>query len=157
MTSTLPDLHAAFVDRISHAVEHDSRSQALLAGGSYIHGGFDEHSVLVLVVEESAYADTLSSRLAFAESLGELVSAFTGEQVGEPRLLIFLYGPPLLHVDLKLVTASDLDRRIERPAVLFARARSTRGTVGCSADRMAQHEPGLAQGAGVDLVALCRH
>jgi hypothetical protein len=48
-------------------------------------------------------------------------SAFTGEHVGEPRLLICLYGPPLLHVDLKFVTASALDRRIEQPAVLFAR------------------------------------
>jgi hypothetical protein len=124
MTSTLPNLHAAFVDRARSAVEQDARFAALLAGGSYVHGGLDEHSDLdlVLIVEEHAYADVMASRPAFAAGLGALVAAFTGEHVGEPRLLICLYGPPLLHVDLKFVTASDLDRRIERPAVLFARA-----------------------------------
>jgi len=123
MTSRLPALHAAFLDRLRRAVEPDPRVEALLAGGSYIHGGFDDHSDLdlVIVVEASAYADLLASRTAFAEGLGELVGAFTGEHVGEPRLLICLYGPPLLHVDLKFVTASDLDRRVERPAVLYAR------------------------------------
>lgn len=123
MTSTLPHLHAAFVERIRSIVEQDERFSALLAGGSYIHGGFDKHSDLdlVLVVEEAAHSSIMASRVVFARELGDLISAFTGEHVGEPRLLICLYGPPLLHVDLKFVTASDLDRRIERPAVLFAR------------------------------------
>jgi hypothetical protein len=30
-----------------------------------------------------------------------LLVGFTGEHVGEPRVLICLYGPPVLHVDLK--------------------------------------------------------
>jgi hypothetical protein len=123
MTSALPELHAAFVAKLRRAVDVDGRFLALLAGGSFIHGGFDEHSDLdfVVVVEETAYENALASRMTFAAGLGPLLSAFTGEHVGEPRLLICLYGPPLLHVDLKFATASTLDRRIEQPAVLFAR------------------------------------
>jgi hypothetical protein len=116
MTSTLPELHAAFVDKLRHAVESDDRFQALLVGGSYLHGGFDEYSDLdfVIVVEDSGYESALASRMIFAERLAPLLSAFTGEHVGEPRLLICLYGPPLLHVDLKFVTAPALDHRIEQ-------------------------------------------
>lgn len=123
MTVLLPELHAAFVDKLRRAVEADGRFQALLAAGSYIHGGLDEHSDLdfVLVVEAAAYEDLLAQRHTFAAGLGPLISAFTGEHVGEPRLLICLYGPPLLHVDLKFITAAALDRRVEEPAVLFAR------------------------------------
>ncbi|QHL92070.1 nucleotidyltransferase domain-containing protein (plasmid) [Sphingomonas changnyeongensis] len=125
MTSTLPPVHAAFVARILAAVKHHPYVDGLLAGGSFIHGGLDEHSDLdfVLVIDEVAYPQVMNSRMAFAQSLGTLISAFSGEHVGEPRLLICLYGPPLLHVDLKFVTASDLDHRIEMPAVLFARDR----------------------------------
>lgn len=125
MTRALPELHAAFLRHVRDAVEGDPRLHALLAGGSYLHGGFDEHSDLdlIVVVEEQAYADVMASRTGFAERLGDLVSAFTGEHVGEPRLLICLYGPPLLHVDLKFVTAPDLHRLIERPAILFSRDR----------------------------------
>jgi hypothetical protein len=45
----------------------------------------------------------------------------TFEHVGEPRLLICLYGPELLHVDLKFVVFSDLNHHVERPRVLWAR------------------------------------
>jgi len=123
MSSTLPTLHMEFAGRIRSEVESDRRLTALLAGGSYIHGGFDEHSDLdfVVVVEEESYSEVMASRDEFAGRVGGLLAAFTGEHVGEPRLLICLYGPPLIHVDLKFVTSSDLARLVERPAVLFAR------------------------------------
>ena len=123
MRDAVPRLHAMFIDRIRAEVERDPRVVALLAGGSYIHGGFDAYSDLdfVVVVEEAAHAAVMASRREFAARLGPLLAAFTGEHVGEPRLLICLYGPQLLHVDLKFVTATDLDRRVERPAVLYAR------------------------------------
>ena len=52
---------------------------------------------------------------------GELLAAFTGEHVGEPRLLICLYGPQLLHVDLKFVVRAELTHLVERPVILWAR------------------------------------
>lgn len=123
MSSTLPALHLEFVERVRNEVGNDPRLIALLAGGSYVHGGFDEHSDLdfVVVVNDQNYSEVMASRHEFAERLGGLLAAFTGEHVGEPRLLICLYGPPLIHVDLKFVLASDLGRMVERPAVLFAR------------------------------------
>lgn len=111
------------MDTIREAVAADPRLEALLAAGSYIHGGFDQHSDLdfVIVCNEAHYGDVMASRQRFAQGLGELLSAFSGEHVGEPRLLICLYGPDLLHVDLKFVTPGDLDRLVERPAVIHAR------------------------------------
>lgn len=105
------------------AAEQDARIDAVLGGGSYLHGGMDEHSDvdLVIVSEGPDYQGLMAERRAFAATLGDLLAAFTGEHVGEPRLLICLYGPPLLHVDLKFVDRSAPSQMVERPAVVFAR------------------------------------
>jgi hypothetical protein len=123
MTGTLPAYHAAFLDQARGILSTDPRIHSLLAGGSLIHGGMDAFSDLdfVVVVEEDAYPEVLASRMEIARRLGPLLSAFTGEHVGEPRLLICLYGPELLHIDLKFVTMPDLDRLVERPLVLWSR------------------------------------
>lgn len=55
----------------------------------------------------------------YAQSLGNFLSGFTGEHVGEPRLLICLYDEPLLHVDLKFVTPEEFSIRVENPIILF--------------------------------------
>ena len=65
----------------------------------------------------------MAQRKVLAGTLGHLLHAFTGEHVGEPRLLICLYGPELLHVDLKFVTLDMLTQRVEEPVVLFSRDR----------------------------------
>jgi predicted nucleotidyltransferase len=123
MTNMLPTSHAAFLDQARGILSADPRIHTLLAGGSLIHGGMDEFSDLdfVVVVEDASYTEVLASRMDMARRLGPLLSAFTGEHVGEPRLLICLYGPELLHIDLKFVTMSDLDRLVERPIVLWSR------------------------------------
>ncbi|KUO09263.1 hypothetical protein [Streptomyces sp. DSM 15324] len=46
------------------------------------------------------------------------MAGFTGEHVGEPRVIITLVGPPLLHVDFKFVRASDFAERTEDPEIL---------------------------------------
>lgn len=121
--SSVPGLHSDFVARVREHAASDQRFSALLAGGSWIGGQMDRHSDvdLVLIVEDASFDAVMAEREAFAAGLGELLACFTGEHVGEPRLLICLYGPALLHVDLKFATATDLDRRVERPVVLFAR------------------------------------
>jgi hypothetical protein len=105
------------------AAAADARIEAVLIGGSYVMGGFDAFSDLdfILVIAAGAHGEMLANCEAFAETLGPLVNAFTGEHVGEPRLLVCLYGPPLLHVDMKFITTGDLDTLVERPAILFAR------------------------------------
>jgi hypothetical protein len=123
MTGTLPAPHGAFLDTARGILSTDPRIHTLLAGGSMVHGGMDAFSDLdfVVVVEDDAYPEVLASRMEMARRLGPLLSAFTGEHVGEPRLLICLYGPELLHIDLKFITMADLDRLVERPVVLWSR------------------------------------
>jgi len=123
MTGELPAMHAATLDKILSVVKDDPRIDALLGGGSMIHGGFDAQSDLdlVLVVRADDYADVMAGRPAIAARIGGLLAAFSGEHVGEPRLLICLFGPPLIHVDLKFVLATDLQRMVEHPRLLWAR------------------------------------
>ena len=123
MTSMLPFSHQLLLDRIRLELTADRRFTGLLAGGSLIHGGVDEYSDLdlVLVAADGDYDAVMSERRAIAERFGDLLAAFTGEHVGEPRLLICLYGPDTVHVDLKFVTADALTNIIERPRILFDR------------------------------------
>ena len=124
MTSTFPELHQRFLDRALAVFAQEPGLAAVLGGGSLVHGGFDAWSDLDLVLVYDAPPVTLDDKRALAMRLGDLVSSFTGEHVGEPRLLIALYEPELLHVDLKFVDATDLDQRVERPAILWARDRA---------------------------------
>ena len=123
MLNTLPDLHRSFAEQLKLKLQSDSRIHSLLAGGSFIHGGFDQYSDLdfVVVIDPLYYDEIMAQRMAFAGTLGHLLHAFTGEHVGEPRLLICLFGPELLHVDLKFITLDMLTQRVEEPTVLFTR------------------------------------
>jgi predicted nucleotidyltransferase len=124
VTAALSDLQASMLDRIVAALRDDERIDALLGGGSLVTGGFDAHSDLdlIVVVRTDAHAAVMAERLEFAASLGVLLSAFTGEHVGEPQLLICLFGPPLIHVDFIFLTLADLDDLAERPVILWPSA-----------------------------------
>ena len=76
---------------------------------------------LVLACEPGDHQSLMQDRRSLAERLGVLVAAFTGEHVGEPRVLICLYGPPALHVDIKVVVLSELAFRVDEPVVLWER------------------------------------
>lgn len=112
------------LDRVIAGVREDERFEALLGTGSLVYGGFDGHSDFdfVIVVRPGDHARVMAERHRFATNLGGLLAAFTGEHVGEPRLLICLYGPPLIHVDLKFVTLADLSGLSEQPVVLWSRS-----------------------------------
>ena len=95
MLSTLPDLHRSFAEQLKLKFQSDSRIHSLLAGGSIVHGGFYKYSDLdfIVVVDTLYYDEIMTQRRELAGTLGHLLHAFTGEHVGEPRLLICLYGP----------------------------------------------------------------
>jgi Nucleotidyltransferase domain len=120
---TLPALHARFLAEAVPRLAADARLVGVAAGGSYAAGALDEFSDLdlVIVAEAVAYDEVMGARQPIASGLGSLLVAFTGEHVGEPRLLVCLYGPPLLHVDLKFVRLADLAERVEDPVVLWQR------------------------------------
>jgi hypothetical protein len=72
-----------------------------------------------VLVTKDKIAPNKANMIAIAESLGDFLSGFTGEHVGEPRLLICLYDNPLLHVDLKFVTLDEFKVRVETPFILL--------------------------------------
>ncbi|HET8907136.1 MAG TPA: aminoglycoside 6-adenylyltransferase [Ktedonobacterales bacterium] len=120
---SMDEVRSAFLqDVLSHA-QRDPRLLGVAVGGSWLHSAMDEYSDLdlVLVVEPEHVEQITHERLTLAESFGALLAAFTGDHVGEPRLLICLYGPPLLHVDLKFVALPDLGYRVDDPVVLWER------------------------------------
>lgn len=102
----LPHSHHSFINHLISIIRHDIRVDALLGGGSLVHGGFDEYPDLdfIIVIKDEYYDEIQSDKQKFAKNVGTRLNAFTGDHVGEPRLLICLYGPPLLHVDLKFIT-----------------------------------------------------
>jgi len=119
----LPPLHADFLERALPVWQEDARILAMTAGGSFITREMDEFSDLdlIIAVTPESFPDVLKERQQIAGSAGKLLAAFTGEHVGEPRLLICLYGPPLLHVDLKFVALPDAAERVEDPVILWER------------------------------------
>lgn len=121
--SSLTPERADFLSRLLQRFRADPRLVAVLAGGSYLADALDAYSDLdlVIAVEPHAYPAVLMEREALVKQLGGLLESFSGEHVGEPRLLICLYERPLLHVDFKFVALPDLADRVEEPAVLWER------------------------------------
>lgn len=119
----LPEPHAALLKGVVNRLKPDSRFVGVAVGGSYLTQSIDEFSDLdlVIAIEPAAFEAVLNERSEIAAFIGPLLAAFTGEHVGEPRLLICLYGPPLLHVDLKFISLADAADRVEDPAVVWER------------------------------------
>jgi predicted nucleotidyltransferase len=120
---TASDRHLAFVGQAIAVLSHDERIVGVAAAGSWADDNMDDFSDidLLIAVETAGFEEVIRDRKRIADSLGPLLAAFTGEHVGEPRLLICLFGPPALHVDLKFVSIEDAGQRVEEPAVLWQR------------------------------------
>lgn len=113
-------LQKEFAEKAAALLKDDSNAIGLAVGGSWLSDEIDEFSDLDLVlVTCEKISDDKSKMLAYANRFGKLLSAFTGEHVGEPRLLVCLYDNPLLHVDIKFVTAEEFHHRVETPALLL--------------------------------------
>ena len=108
-----------FAERVKAVVQNDSTVLGLAVAGSWLSNEIDEFSDLdlILVTKENISSDK-SLMLHYAKQFGKLLNAFTGEHVGESRLLICLYDDPLLHVDIKFVTLEEFQYRIENPVIL---------------------------------------
>lgn len=115
--------HRNFIGKSLDVFKEDNRLIGVAAAGSYIRKEMDEFSDvdLVIVVKPESYEQIMSERFEIANKLGNLLSVFTGEHVGEPRLLICLYDEPLIHVDLKFVSLDDVAHRVEEFEILWER------------------------------------
>ncbi|MBS1513321.1 MAG: nucleotidyltransferase domain-containing protein [Bacteroidetes bacterium] len=113
-----------FAYHVVELIQQDKSVIGLAAAGSWITDEIDQYSDLDLVlVTKNKIGGNKQKMLQYANSFGKLLSAFTGEHVGEPRLLICMYDKPLLHVDIKFVTAEEFHDRVEDPVVLFERGK----------------------------------
>lgn len=108
-----------FINQTISVLKQDPRFCGLALAGSWNGPDFDQYSDLdvVLVSRDHDFESVMQDRMQLATAFGKLVSAFTGEHVGEHRLLICLYSPPLIHVDLKFVALKDFFDRIENPTI----------------------------------------
>ena len=119
-----------FAKIVVEVIKTDTDVIGLAVAGSWITGEIDEYSDLDLVlITKKRIAGDKEKMMAYAKSFGDFISGFTGEHVGEPRVLICLYDNPLLHVDIKFLTLSEFETRIENPVVLFERDSQLTNTI----------------------------
>lgn len=116
-------MHEDFIQNIIMRIKSDERFIGILAGGSMITNNMDQYSDLdlILVYELAFQEEIMANRLQIASGFGNLLSGFTGEHVGEPRLLICLFNAPILHVDLKFITMEEIKNGVEKPIVVWER------------------------------------
>jgi len=113
-------IQVEFANRAKTILEANEDVIGLAVGGSWLTNQIDEYSDLDLIlVTKNKISNDKNQMLDVAKQLGELLAGFTGEHVGEPRVLICLYDDPLLHVDLKFVTLEEFHHRVETPYILL--------------------------------------
>jgi predicted nucleotidyltransferase len=111
-----------FAERVRKIIQEDENIIGLAVAGSWINDELDEYSDLdLLLISREKIGGDMKKMLKYAESFGDLLSGFTGEHVGEPRVLICMYDDPLLHVDIKFLTLPEFEVRVEDPVILFER------------------------------------
>ncbi|CAM2869370.1 nucleotidyltransferase domain-containing protein [Chryseobacterium flavum] len=109
-----------FASNAVKVLEPDDQVIGLAVAGSWLTDELDEFSDLDLIlVTKEKISDDKNLMLEYAGKLGHLLSGFTGEHVGEKRLLICLYDHPLLHVDIKFLTLEEFHDRVETPTLLL--------------------------------------
>lgn len=119
-----------FAERVTEIVRNNGSVIGLAVAGSWLTSELDEFSDLdlILVTKDKVSGDK-EKMLAYASKFGQLLTGFTGEHVGEPRLLICLYDNPLLHVDIKFLTLPEFASCVETPVVLHDTDRQLENTI----------------------------
>ncbi|GAM74116.1 putative plasmid-related protein [Vibrio ishigakensis] len=120
--TTLPKSHQPLLEQIVSTLSQDSRICGIGIGGSYTSNTMDQYSDLdfVLAVEPQFYEEVMAQRFEILNQFDDLLAAFTGEHVGEPRLIVSLFGESeLVHVDFKFVSLPDAAQRVDDTQVLW--------------------------------------
>ncbi|TGN02994.1 aminoglycoside 6-adenylyltransferase [Leptospira dzoumogneensis] len=109
-----------FIDKVHKFASSIEAIEGIAIAGSFISKELDEYSDIdFVIVLKDGIQYQKNKMLDFANNFGTLLSAFTGEHVGERRLLICLYEDPFLHVDFKFIQLSELNNRIENPVFIY--------------------------------------
>lgn len=109
-----------FADKATEVLKDDKKVIGLAVAGSWLTNEIDKYSDLDLIlVTQTQVSGDKERMLDYAKRFGQLLTGFTGEHVGEPRVLICLYDNPLLHVDIKFLTLEEFHQCIETPCILL--------------------------------------
>ncbi|MGJ4786936.1 aminoglycoside 6-adenylyltransferase [Leptospira koniambonensis] len=109
-----------FINKVNEFASNNNAIEGVAIAGSFISKELDEYSDIdFVIVLKDGIQYQKKEMVDFAKNFGPLLSAFTGEHVGERRLLICLYEDPFLHVDFKFIQLSDLNDRIENPIFTY--------------------------------------
>ncbi|WP_245603040.1 nucleotidyltransferase domain-containing protein [Shewanella fidelis] len=121
--SSLPATHQQLLEQIIRVFSTDPRVVGIGASGSYASNSMDKYSDLdlVIAIEPAFFEQVMAERLSLVDKIDGKVAAFTGEHVGEPRLIIALYEPHALHVDYKFVALPDAALRVDDTQVIWQR------------------------------------
>lgn len=85
-----------FAHKAKAILETDDKVVGLAVAGSWLTNELDEFSDLDLIlVTKQKIAGNKCLMVNYAKKLGDFLSGFTGEHLGEPRVLICLYNNPL--------------------------------------------------------------
>lgn len=122
-SKTLPAAHACLLTNIISVLSEDPRVLGIAASGSYASDTMDKYSDLdlVLAIDPPSYDDVMVERHELVSQIDGFITGFTGEHVGEPRLIIAIYGPELIHVDFKFVDLPSAAQRVDDTKVIWER------------------------------------
>ncbi|WP_299083705.1 nucleotidyltransferase domain-containing protein [uncultured Paraglaciecola sp.] len=121
--NTLAQAHKRLLIQIIETFSQDHRILGIGASGSYASDTMDKFSDLdlVIAIDPIFFAEVMRERFQLIDKVDGKIAAFTGEHVGEPRLVIALYEPDLVHVDFKFVSLPDTTTRVDDTKVLWER------------------------------------
>lgn len=121
--STLPAPHKTLLIKVIDVLSQDPRICGIAASGSFGSDSMDKYSDLdfVIAINPADYESVMQERFNILDSIGGKIAAFTGEHVGEPRLIVSIFGPEPVHVDFKFVSLPDAAVRVDNNHVLWER------------------------------------
>ena len=121
--STLPAPHKSLLIKVIDVLSQDPRICGIAASGSFGSDSMDKYSDLdfVIAINPVDYESVMQERFKVLDKIGGKVAAFTGEHVGEPRLIVSIFGPEPVHVDFKFVSLPDATVRVDNNHVLWER------------------------------------
>ncbi|MEI1277929.1 aminoglycoside 6-adenylyltransferase [Leptospira venezuelensis] len=109
-----------FINKVREFASNREAIEGIAVAGSFMSKELDEYSDIdFVIVLKDGIQYQKKEMIGFANNFGTLLAAFTGEHVGERRLLICLYEDPFLHVDFKFIQLSELNDRIENPVFIY--------------------------------------
>lgn len=122
--TSLPSAHQFLLQRLVDALSQDARFCGIGVSGSYASNTMVQYSDLdlVIAIDPIHYEEVMEQRFQILNQFDDLLAAFTGEHVGEPRLIVSVFGEAeIVHVDFKFVSLPDAAQRVDNTQVVWER------------------------------------